>query len=335
MNPPVALTSGDPAGVGPEIACRAWKRLRDETPFLLIADPGHVRLEAELAGVPVRTVDSAAAAAGVFRTALPVLPLSFPVPAHPGRPDAANARSVVASIDRAVGLWREGEVAAICTNPISKRLLAEGAGFGFPGHTEYLAHLSGTRESVMMLCAGRFRVVPTTVHMPLAAVPSALGRDLIRSTVTITAEALGRDFGIDAPRISVSGLNPHAGEDGILGNEESMVIKPVIEALAREGMRVTGPHPADSMFHDGARGSFDAAVCMYHDQALIPVKTIGFATAVNTTLGLPFVRTSPAHGTAFDIAGKGAADESSLVEALRLARRQALSRARRPVPEHG
>ncbi len=335
MSLPVALTSGDPAGVGPEIACLAWKRLRGESPFLLIADPDHIRLAAERVGVPVRTLDSAAAARKVFPTALPVLPLPFPAPSVPGQPDAENAPAVLDSIGRAIALWRGGEAAAICTNPVCKRLLVEGAGFGFSGHTEYLASASGARKSVMMLCAGRFRVVPATIHIPLADVPAALKRDLIRTTIVVANAALGRDFGLDAPRIAVAGLNPHAGEDGILGSEESTLIKPVVEALAREGMRVTGPHPADSMFHASARESFDAAVCMYHDQALIPVKTVGFDTAVNTTLGLPFVRTSPAHGTAFDIAGKGKANESSLVEALRLARRQARYRARRSAAEHG
>jgi 4-hydroxythreonine-4-phosphate dehydrogenase len=258
-----------------------------------------------------------------------VLAHPFPAPAVPGRPDPANAAAVVAVIARAVGLVQSGAASALCTLPIHKKALIDGAGFAFPGHTEFLAHLAGVPRVAMMLACDALRVVPATIHIPLAAVPGALTPDLLDGVLRITHAALVRDFGLAAPRIAVAGLNPHAGEGGAMGHEDAAVIAPVLARLTAEGMRLTGPHPADTMFHPAARARYDAAVCMYHDQALIPIKTIDFAGGVNVTLGLPFVRTSPDHGTAFDIAGRGVADPSSLVAALRMAAGMAAARSDR------
>jgi 4-hydroxythreonine-4-phosphate dehydrogenase len=251
---------------------------------------------------------------------LPVLHHALARPVTPGVPDLGNAAAVVEIIARGVGLVRSGEAAALCTNPIAKKILHDGAGFSFPGHTEYLAALSGAARPVMMLACPGLRVVPVTIHLPLAAVPGALTGPLLEETLRVTHRALGSDFGVAAPRIAVAGLNPHAGEGGGLGREEIEVIAPTLARLRREGMDLTGPHAADALFHPAARAGYDAAVCMYHDQALIPVKTIDFAGSVNVTLGLDFVRTSPDHGTAFDIAGQRRADPSSLIAALTMAR---------------
>jgi 4-hydroxythreonine-4-phosphate dehydrogenase len=248
-------------------------------------------------------------------------------PAPPGRPDPANAQVVVAAIDRAVALVQAGEAAAVVTNPINKKALKDGAGFAFPGHTEYLAHLAGVPRVVMMLASPLLRVVPVTIHIPLADVPRALTADLIEETARITAAALSRDFGIARPRIAVAGLNPHAGEQGAMGREEIEMISPALERLRAEGMEIAGPLPADTMFHAQARARYDAALTMYHDQGLIPLKALDFARGVNVTLGLPFVRTSPDHGTAYDIAGTGQADPTSLIEALNLATDMAARRA--------
>ncbi len=319
---PIALTCGEPAGIGPEIAAKAWRTLGATLPFFFLGDRRHLP-----AGVPVEEIAHPAEAMHVAGHALPVLPHAFPAPAEPGRPHPENAGEVVRVIARAVELAMRGEVAALCTLPISKAALMGGAGFAHPGHTEYLAALAGARLAVMMLACEALRVVPATVHVPLRAVPDLLTPALLFDTIRITHAALVRDFGIEAPRIAVAGLNPHAGEDGKLGREEIEVVGPVVEALRAEGMAVLGPLSADTMFHPAARSSYDAAVMMFHDQALIPIKTIDFAGGVNTTLGLPFVRTSPDHGTAFDIAGRGRADPSSLVAALRLARQMARARA--------
>ncbi|MCX7890215.1 MAG: 4-hydroxythreonine-4-phosphate dehydrogenase PdxA [Rhodobacteraceae bacterium] len=317
---PVALTCGEPAGIGAEIAVKARAALGADLPFVWIGDPRLLP-----AGTRFCEVPAPAAAAGVPADALPVLALPFDGgPACPGRPDPAHARGVIAAIARAVDLVGRNEAAAICTLPIAKKALRDGAGFAFPGHTEFLAHLAGAPEdAVMMLAGAGLRVVPATIHIPLAEVPRRLTPDLLDRVIRTTHAALAADFGIPRPRIAVAGLNPHAGEGGAMGREEIEVIAPLLDHLRLAGMDLTGPLPADTMFHPPARARYDAAVCMYHDQALIPLKTIDFAGGVNVTLGLPFVRTSPDHGTAFDIAGRGIADPSSLIAALRLAREMA------------
>ncbi len=317
----LALTMGDPAGIGGEIALAAWQALRAQGPaFVAIDDP--VRLAA-LAGtlgrnVPVRAVASVAEAAALFQRALPVLPTPLPTPVRPGHPDPAHGPAILAAIRRAVALARAGDVAGIVTNPIAKTTLFA-AGLPHAGHTSWLAELAGGGEPVMMLASPRLRVVPVTVHIPLARVAHALTMDRIITVGRVVASALATDFGFARPRLAVAGLNPHAGEAGTIGDEEERIIRPAIASLRGMGLEVSGPHAADSLFHDRARQGFDVAICMYHDQALIPVKTLDFAGTVNVTLGLPIVRTSPDHGTAYDIAGQGKADPSSLIAALRLA----------------
>jgi 4-hydroxythreonine-4-phosphate dehydrogenase len=319
---PIALTIGEPAGVGPEISVAARRILGDEVPFFLIGDPGHFPSTAQL-DIIHTPADCLSSPAG----ALPVLPHAFPGPVRPGVPVPAYASDVIAVIERAVRLVRGGEAAALVTNPINKAVLKAGAGFAYPGHTEFLAALAGPDvQPVMMLASPALRIVPVTIHVPLADVPRLLTRELIASTLRITHAALRRDFGIEAPRIAVTGLNPHAGEGGIMGREEIEVIAPVVDELRAEGLDLTGPASAVTMFHAAARLGYDAAVAMYHDQALIPAKSLAFEEAVNVTLGLPFIRTSPDHGTAFDIAGKGYANPSSLVAALRMASAMARSR---------
>jgi 4-hydroxythreonine-4-phosphate dehydrogenase len=317
---PIVLSCGEPAGIGAEIALKARAALPD-LPVLWIGEPAHLP-----PGSWAAVADPGEAAAVPPRL-LPVLAHPIPGPAVPGRPDPAQAPAVIGAIARAVALVQAGAAAALCTLPVSKQALRAGAAFGFAGHTDYLAALAGVGRAVMMLAGAGLRVVPVTGHIPLAAVPAALTAAAIEETLRITDAALRRDFGIAAPRIAVAGLNPHAGEGGTLGAEEARLIAPVLERLRATGMAVIGPRPADTMFHPAARAGYDAAVCMYHDQALIPVKTIDFAGAVNVTLGLPFVRTSPDHGTAFDIAGRGIADPASLIAALRLARDLAQARA--------
>jgi 4-hydroxythreonine-4-phosphate dehydrogenase len=318
---PIVLTIGDPSGIGPEISLKAWTAQKDELVFFLLGDRHILADLAEPLGIPVQEIDDPAEAATAVRRGLPVLHRAFAAPAVPGAPNPANAVGVVRAIEEAVGLVKAGRAAALCTNPINKKGLRDGAGFGFPGHTEFLAKLDGDKTAVMMLASPELRVVPVTVHVPLREVPGLLTQQLLETTLRITHAALRRQFGVDDPRILVSGLNPHAGEGGAMGSEEAEVIEPVVRRLAAEGMRVTGPAPADTMFHGDARRNYDAAVCMYHDQALIPLKTLDFANGVNVTLGLDFVRTSPDHGTAYDIAGRNLADPSSLIAALRLAHR--------------
>jgi 4-hydroxythreonine-4-phosphate dehydrogenase len=325
--PPLALTMGDPAGIGAEIALAAWAGGRVRHPFLLIGDPAPLAPLARGAGVALAVIDAPGEAAAAFGAALPVLPLRLPAPAVPGRPEPANAPAVVAAIDRAVALAQSGAASAVVTNPINKKALKDGAGFGFPGHTEYLAHLGGVARVVMMLASPLLRVVPVTIHIPLAEVPRALTGPLIEETARITAAALTRDFGIGRPRLAVAGLNPHAGEQGAMGREEIEVIGPALERLRTEGLNVAGPLPADTMFHPAARARYDVALTMYHDQGLVPLKALDFARGVNVTLGLPFIRTSPDHGTAYDIAGTGTADPTSLIEALNLAAAMAARRA--------
>ncbi|MBK5932815.1 4-hydroxythreonine-4-phosphate dehydrogenase [Rhodovulum imhoffii] len=317
---PIALTCGDPAGIGPEITAKARAALPD-LPFFWIGDPAHLPR-----GTAIREIGSPSEASRVPSSHLPVLPLPFAAPATPGRPAAENAQGVIDSIARAVALVQAGEAAALCTNPIHKKVLRDGAGFAHPGHTEFLAALAGVERVVMMLTCDMLKVVPVTIHIALSEVPAALTPDLLRDTLRLTHDAMRCDFALPTPRLAVSGLNPHAGEGGAMGHEDATIIAPVLEDLRAEGMRISGPHAADTMFHAGARAHYDVAVAMYHDQALIPIKTLDFAGGVNVTLGLPFIRTSPDHGTAFDIAGTGRADPSSLIAALRLARTMARAR---------
>jgi 4-hydroxythreonine-4-phosphate dehydrogenase len=330
---------GDPAGIGLEIALKAWTLRHEEAlpPFVLFADPGAVAERARALGldVPVVLVTDLASATSTFKTALPVRPIPLAAKVRAGIPDPANAPAVIASIEEATAAVAREEAAALVTSPIAKHVLAA-AGFAHPGHTEFLGalaerHWPGRRFCpVMMLAAQGLRVVPLTVHCRLADVPGAVTRERIIDTVTITQAALRRDFGVGRPRIAVTGLNPHAGEEGSMGREEIEVIAPAIAELRAKGLDVTGPHPADTLFHAAARATYDAAVAMYHDQALIPFKTIAFEDGVNVTLGLPFVRTSPDHGTAFDIAGQGRASAQSFIESLRLAGAIAAARAAAP-----
>jgi 4-hydroxythreonine-4-phosphate dehydrogenase len=323
---PLALTLGDPAGIGPDITLLAFAARNVEAipPFVLLGDVAVLAARAEALGlsVPIVSIATASEAADRFAEGLPVLPIEVLGPVLAGKPNLAAMPAVKQSIERAVSLVRQGEARAVVTNPVSKSLLYQ-AGFAFPGHTEYLADLAGGDAGpplpVMMLVAGPFKVVPITIHIPLRDVPQTLTRDLILETIKITHQDLRRFFGYVQPRLAVSGLNPHAGEDGSLGTEEIDVIAPAIAAARDEGIEVTGPYPADTLFHAAARERYDAALCMYHDQALVPFKTLAFDEGVNVTLGLPFVRTSPDHGTAFDIAGTGQANPRSLIEALRLA----------------
>ena len=317
----LALTAGDPSGIGPEIAAAAW-RLRHERavpPFYLLGDPGLFR--ARMPDLPLAVVrpDEAAAA---FASALPVCPLDAGFTGVPGRPDIANAPGIVESIERAVADVRDGRADALVTCPIAKKPLYD-AGFAYPGHTEFLGHLAGGARPVMMLAGPGLRTVPVTVHIALSEVPRRLTTADIVETATIAARDLRDRFGIADPRLAVAGLNPHAGENGAMGREDEAIVRPAVEALQRAGIAARGPLPADTMFHARARETYDAAICMYHDQALIPAKALAFDDTVNVTLGLPFIRTSPDHGTAFDIAGRGIARPDSLIAALKMARAMA------------
>ncbi|MBA2127759.1 4-hydroxythreonine-4-phosphate dehydrogenase PdxA [Hyphomicrobium methylovorum] len=325
---PLALTMGDPAGIGPEIAMEAWRvrETSDVPPFALYADPKLIATTADrlTTRIPVRIVPNAAAAAAVFAKALPVVEVPLAVSAVPGTPDVKNGPATIQSIKRAVADVAAGRAGAVVTNPIAKAVLYE-AGFKHAGHTEYLGELAQDHwpgkpaDPVMMLASPELRVVPVTIHVALKDVPVLLTTEKIVAVARITAAALKSDFGIHAPRIVLTGLNPHAGENGALGLEDRDVVKPAVDALRAEGLNVTGPHSADTLFHAAARRNYDAAIAMYHDQALIPIKTLSFDEGVNVTLGLPFVRTSPDHGTAFGIAGKGRASAASLIAALQLA----------------
>lgn len=328
---PLAVTMGDPAGIGGDVTLKTWLR-RDEglAPFLVIDDPKRLKELAVRLGleVPVAPVDDAAAALEVFHRALPVLPLELPAAALPGHPDPSNAPATVRAIETAVRLARDRRAAAVVTNPINKRVLHQ-AGFPHPGHTEFLAALAGDEDGsppqpVMMLACSQLRVVPVTVHLSLRDAVATLTTEAIVTCGRITAESLRRYFGRPRPRLAVAALNPHAGEGGDLGREEIDIITPAVETLRDEGLEVSDPAPADTLFHAEARTRYDAALCMYHDQALIPLKTLDFHGGVNITLGLPFIRTSPDHGTAYDLAGTGRANESSLMAALRLAAEMAV-----------
>ena len=326
--PPLAMTMGDPAGIGPEIALEAWRaRVAGAPPFFVLASPELLFATAKLASLDTPIIETEPGhAAAVFDKGLPVVPLEHRVEADPGRPDTRNAAATIESIARAVQAVRDGAARALVTNPIAKAVLYD-AGFRFPGHTEYLGELAKAWGEaafpVMMIWSETLAVVPITIHIPLSEAPKALSAELIAKTARVVYRDLRARFGLARPRLAVAGLNPHAGEGGAMGSEETTIIAPAIETLRAEGIDVTGPLPADTMFHAAARARYDVALTMYHDQGLIPAKTLAFDDGVNVTLGLPFVRTSPDHGTAFDIAGKGLANPTSLIEALRLAARLA------------
>ncbi|NQW10857.1 MAG: 4-hydroxythreonine-4-phosphate dehydrogenase PdxA [Alphaproteobacteria bacterium] len=327
---PLAVTPGEAAGIGVELAIAAWTRRNQRIPpFLLIDDPARVRRRADIIGavLPIEAIDHPSKALAVFDRALPVLPHDFAAEDVPGAPDPANGPATIHAIERAVNMVRDGQASAIVTNPIQKEALYQ-AGFAHPGHTEFLAALSGPAVTpVMLLASPELRVVPVTIHIPLAEVPRHLTTEAIVTTGRITAAALIRDFGIAQPRLAVAGLNPHAGEGGALGHEDAEIIAPAVAALRADGLDVRGPLPADTMFHAEARRTYDVALGMYHDQVLVPIKTLDFWRGVNVTLGLPFVRTSPDHGTALALAGTGKARPDSLIAALRLAAEMAERRA--------
>ncbi|MAO54537.1 MAG: 4-hydroxythreonine-4-phosphate dehydrogenase PdxA [Rhodospirillaceae bacterium] len=319
--PPLALTMGEPAGVGGELSLRAWATARDQTgPFFAIDDPARLAALAERlgGGVTVEEIAAPAEAATVFAHALPVLAEPLAARAEPGKPNTANAGAVVNSIERATRLALDGTAAGLVTNPIQKSVLYA-AGFEHPGHTEFVAKLCGDFEPVMMLACEALRAVPVTVHVSLRDAVDSLTTETIVTKGRITAAALKRDFGIARPRLAVAGLNPHGGEDGTLGTEDRDIVAPAVAILQSEGIDAFGPAPPDTLFSPRARRGYDAALCMLHDQALIPAKTLAFHDAVNVTLGLPIIRTSPDHGTALDIAGKGVARADSLVAAIEMA----------------
>ncbi|MBS1032012.1 4-hydroxythreonine-4-phosphate dehydrogenase PdxA [Gluconobacter cerinus] len=320
MNAPIALTLGDPAGIGPELAALAWSTLRETGPtFFWLGDPALLN-----DAIPFKLIEAPEDAHDVFSDALPVLPVECLAPVVPGKPDSRNAAAVIASIEQAVRYVQSGQAAGLTTNPIAKHILAS-AGFSFPGHTEFLAalcHCDG--QEVMMLASPHLRVVPVTIHVSLRQAIESLTTERIVAVTLATHKALQSDFGITRPRLAIAGLNPHAGEEGMMGTEEKTIIGPAIAILKSQGLTVMGPFPPDTMFSATARPGYDAAICMYHDQALIPLKTLDMAEGVNVTIGLPIIRTSPDHGTAFDIAGPvgrsdSQVDPSSLLAALRLA----------------
>ncbi|MCY6381397.1 4-hydroxythreonine-4-phosphate dehydrogenase PdxA [Hoeflea prorocentri] len=323
---PIALTMGDPAGIGPDITLAMWKQRNDRQlpPLFAVSCPALLDERASALGIDVNIskirAPHEALACGDH---LPVMTLENPVGAIAGAPDPANSPAVIESIERAVALTAGEEAAAVVTCPIAKEQLYS-AGFAFAGHTEFLAelaerHFGSCRRPVMMLAGPRLRAVPVTIHIPLRDVPDVLSEEAIVETVTIVVDDLRTRFGIDRPRIAVAGLNPHAGEKGALGQEDADIVAPAVSRLKSGGVNAVGPLPADTMFHEAARSQYDAAICMYHDQALIPAKALDFDQTVNTTLGLPFVRTSPDHGTAFDIAGTGKARADSLIAAIEMA----------------
>jgi 4-hydroxythreonine-4-phosphate dehydrogenase len=329
MAKPLALTTGEPAGIGPDITIQAWLRRNElKLPaFYLLGDRDFLSHRAKTLGLKLKLADvSAKDAPDAFAEALPVVATGHCATARPGQPDDTSAGAAMASIRQAVDDVIAGRASAVVTNPIAKSVLYR-AGFRHPGHTEYLAELAAagghTPQPVMMLWSPALVVVPVTIHLSLRDAIAQLSSDLIVTTARIVNAALKARFGLANPRLAISGLNPHAGEDGSLGIEDKSIVTPAVEILRSEGIEVRGPLPADTMFHEAARKTYDCAICMYHDQALIPVKTLAFEEAVNATLGLPFIRTSPDHGTAFDIAGTGKADPSSLIAALRLAARMA------------
>ncbi|HQT80047.1 MAG TPA: 4-hydroxythreonine-4-phosphate dehydrogenase PdxA [Rhodopila sp.] len=325
---PFAFTMGDPSGIGGELSLRTWLSLRNSGPsFVVLDDPGRLARLAETMGlaVPIREVQSPDA--GTFGSALPVLPVKLLAEPVSGQPDKANAPAVVASIQEATQLAIAGKVSGIVTNPINKATLYQ-AGFNYPGHTEFLAALTGASgRQIMMMASPKLRVVPVTIHVSLRNSLAMLTKELIIVSARATAAALQRDFGIAQPRLAIAGLNPHAGEQGALGTEEITLVQPAIDVLRQDGIEVSGPWSPDTMFTANARARYDVAICMYHDQALIPLKTLDMDHGVNVTLGLPIIRTSPDHGTAFDIAGQGIANPASLIAAVQLAEALAARRS--------
>jgi 4-hydroxythreonine-4-phosphate dehydrogenase len=324
---PLVISMGEPAGIGPEILLTAWAERATASlpPFYVIGDPALLRTRASCLGlsVPIAEVEPEDTAT-TFPSSLPVYPLKNALDDHPGEPSSANAAGVIEAIEQSVEHVTEGRAAGIVTCPISKKPLYD-AGFQFPGHTEFLGHLAQLRTGrpatpIMMLAGPELRTVPITVHLSLKEAAAVLDTEMIITAGRIVASDLQQRFGLSTPRLAFSGLNPHAGEGGSMGREEIDIIMPALDTLRAEGIDARGPLPADTMFHARARANYDAALCMYHDQALIPAKTLAFDHAVNVTLGLPFVRTSPDHGTAFDIAGQGIARPDSLIAAIRLAR---------------
>jgi 4-hydroxythreonine-4-phosphate dehydrogenase len=322
---PLALSLGDPAGIGPEIVVKAWAALRQDGPVFMVVGDAQSLAAASVSGAAIiRPVGSPAGAEAVFKDALPVLDIPLSTPVVSGQPARAAGPSVIRWIETAVGLALSGEVSGLVTGPIAKAALYD-SGFQFPGHTEFLGELTsaashdGARGPIMMLAAADLRVALVTIHEPISKVPSLLTIERIVNAGLVTAQALARDFGLRTPRLAVAGLNPHAGEGGALGGEETAIVGPAVRALRDLGVDAFGPRPADSLFHADARRQYDAVLCMYHDQALIPVKMLDFWGGVNITLGLPIVRTSPDHGVGLDIAGRGVARPDSLIAAIRLA----------------
>jgi 4-hydroxythreonine-4-phosphate dehydrogenase len=327
---PLAISLGDPAGIGPEVLAKCWDSRSDFglPPFVAIGDPRSI---AAVWDGPIELIGDPGEADSAFDVGLPLIQLNSGEADTPGHPSVAGAHCSLDSLEIAVGLARSGSASAVVTGPVAKEQLYS-IGFQHPGQTEFVAERCGVAAAnvVMMLAGPTLRTVPVTTHLPLARVPQALTGALIESRGRATLRGLQRNFGIPEPRLAISGLNPHAGEGGQLGTEEVEIIEPAIAALAAEGWRVSGPHPADTMFHASARANYDAALCMYHDQALIPIKALHFEDAVNVTLGLPIVRTAPDHGTAFDIAGQDRADPRPMAAAIRMAAANAALRADAP-----
>ena len=313
-NRPVVITCGDPAGVGPEVAVSAWKALKDEIPLCIIIDPDFLPKN-----INIKILDHAPLLSDIEKNVLTVIRHKFAEHRVPGKPNPKNAEAIISAVERGVHFIKNGRCSAICTMPISKSILKDGANFSFPGHTEYLAHLDGKYTYGMMLVNKYLRVVPATIHIPIKDITKYLTAELLEKTIKTTHQELTSRFSISNPSIWISGLNPHAGEAGTIGDEEQKFIIPVIRKLQSEGFNLLGPISADTMFYGKKRHRFDAAVCMYHDQALIPIKTLDFHSSVNLTIGLSFIRTSPDHGTAFDIAGKNLANPTSTIEAIKLA----------------
>ena len=312
LRPPLAVTSGDPAGIGIEVFLAAQEEIGEEIPIVWFGDSQHLPREKLFTSWSPEKPKELAPGLNLYQ-------IDFKNPAEPGNGDPGNALGVINSIKTATNFAKEGKISGLCTAPINKKILKEGANFDFPGHTEYLAHLCGVKNAVMMLSCPQLRVVPLTIHIPISDVVKNITKSLFERTVEVIHSSLILDFGIKNPKISVAGLNPHASEGGSIGNDDIEYIGPWITRLQSKGISISGPNPADTMFHFNARSQYDVALCMYHDQALIPLKTLDFYGGTNITLGLPIVRTSPDHGTAFDIAGQGIANKKSMVEAIRAA----------------
>ena len=311
---PIVITCGDPSGVGPEVAVSAWKALRDEIPLCILTDPKFLPKD-----INTKIIDKPPITSDIERNSLTVIRHKFVEHQVPGTPNPRHAEAIIKVIKRGVQFVKNGQCSAICTMPISKSILKDGANFPFPGHTEYLAHLDGRKTYGMMLVNKYLKVVPATIHIPVRDITKYLNAELIEQTIKTTHQELTSRFSISNPSIWISGLNPHAGERGTIGDEEQEFIIPIINKLRLKGFNLKGPVSADTMFYGKKRRNFDAAVCMYHDQALIPIKTLDFHSSVNLTIGLSFIRTSPDHGTAFDIAGKNLANPTSTIEAIKLA----------------